>query len=524
MGTGNALMIVRETERKYESVEPPGAELIAALAAAAGGPGPAAPTRIDLSATYWDTADLRLLRSRLTLRRRVGGADAGWHLKLPAGADSREEVRRPLGRNRKPPAPLVALSRAAHRDAPLQPVAEIDAVRQEWTLTDAQGETVATVTDDRVTARILGAGSAGGTTVDTEPLEWAEIEVELAGAGTPEVLDRIEDVLLRAGVHRSAAPSKLSRVLAERVPPAPPRPVAGPDATAGQVLLAYVAEQAETIRATDPQVRRDTPEGVHDMRVACRRMRSSFQSFRPLLDRGRTDDLVVELRWLAGELGGARDLEVQEARIVADVAALPPELALGPVAAQTTRFFATRRASATATATAALDSDRYLALLDALDELLADPPLTDDAARPAVEVLPGLIGTAVRRARKHLRTAHAHPPGHERDLELHEMRKAGKRLRYAAEVSAPALGKTAKRLVDAVKELQELLGEHQDSYVARGLLRELGAVAAIEGGNGFAFGWLLRDEQARAEGVEADVDVAWKKVRRRARALPAHST
>ena len=255
------------------------------------------------------------------------------------------------------------------------------------------------------------------------------------------------------------------------------------------------------------------------MRVACRRMRSTFQSFRALLDRSRTDDLVVELRWLAGELGGARDLEVQEARIVADVAALPPELALGPVAAQTTRFFATRRASAAATATAALDSDRYLALLDAVDALLADPPLTDDAARPAVEILPELIGAAVRRTRKHLRAAHAHPPGHERDLELHEMRKAGKRLRYAAEVSEPALGAEAKRLVKAVKELQELLGEHQDSYVARGLLRELGAVAAIEGGNGFAFGWLLRDEQARAEGVEADVDVAWTKVRKRARAV-----
>ena len=249
VGTGNASMTVRETERKYESAEPPGAELIAALAAATGGAAPAAPTRIDLSATYWDTADLRLLRSRLTLRRRVGGDDAGWHLKLPAGADSRDEVRRPLGRARKPPAPLVALSRAAHRDAPLRPVVELDTVRQEWTLTDAQGEAVATVTDDRVTARTLGAGSDGGTAVDTEPLEWAEIEVELAGQGTPEVLDRIEDALLRAGVHRSASASKLGRVLAERVPPGPPRPVASPDATAGEVVLAYVAEQAETIRA-----------------------------------------------------------------------------------------------------------------------------------------------------------------------------------------------------------------------------------------------------------------------------------
>jgi CHAD domain-containing protein len=519
VGNGNAPQIVRETERKYESAEAPGAELIAELAAAAGGAAPAAPARHELSATYYDTADLRLLRSKLTLRRRVGGDDAGWHLKLPAGADSRDEVRRPLGRARKPPQPLVALSRAAHRDAPLEPVAELDTVRNEWTLTDSHGEVVATVTDDRVTARILGAGAGGGTSVDTEPLEWAEIEVELTGQGTVELLDRIDEALQRAGVHRSASSSKLGRVLADRIPPVPPRPEASTDATAGDVVLAYVTEQAETIRATDPRVRRDAPDGVHAMRVACRRMRSTFQSFRALLDRNHTDDLVAELRWLAGELGGARDLEVQEARITAAVAALPRELAMGPVAAQTTRFFATRRASAGATATAALDSDRYLALLDAVDALLAHPPLTDEAAGPAVEVLPGLIGKATKRAAKHLKAAHAHPAGHERDLELHEMRKAGKRLRYAAEVSEPALGKKAKRLVKAVKELQELLGEHQDSYVARDLLRELGAAAAAEGANGFAYGWLLRDEQARAEGVEADVDDAWATVKRRAAAV-----
>ena len=99
------------------------------------------------------------------------------------------------------------------------------------------------------------------------------------------------------------------------------------------------------------------------------------------------------------------------------------------------------------------------------------------------------------------------------------MRKAGKRLRYAAEVSAPALGNKAKRLVDAVKDLQELLGEHQDSYVARGLLRELGAAAATEGGNGFAFGWLLRDEQARAERAEADLDDAYATLRAQARTV-----
>jgi CHAD domain-containing protein len=99
------------------------------------------------------------------------------------------------------------------------------------------------------------------------------------------------------------------------------------------------------------------------------------------------------------------------------------------------------------------------------------------------------------------------------------MRKAAKRLRYATEVAAPALGTNAKRLVKRVKEVQELLGEHQDSVVARGLLRELGAAASAEGGNGFAFGWLLRDEQARAEQVEANLDDAYARLRARARTV-----
>jgi CHAD domain-containing protein len=507
---------VRETERKYESAEPVGAELAAELAAAVGGTVSGPPAEFALSATYYDTADLRLLRSKLTLRRRRGGSDDGWHLKLPAGSDSRDEVRLPLGRYRKPPAKLVALTRAAHRGAALLPVVELTTVRREWTLADADGLAVATITDDRVTGRTLEKGVGGRTGVDTEATAWAEIEVELAEHGTPDALDRIDEALGRAGALRSTSPSKLSRVLGDRLPPAPARPVADGDATAGDVVLAYLWEQADAIRATDPQVRQEAAEGVHDMRVACRRMRSTLQSFRALLDRSRTDDLVVELRWLAGELGGARDLEVQEERIGAAVAALPPELVLGPATAQTTRFFTARRTAAGATAAAALDSDRYVALLDAIDTLLADPPLTAAAAGPAGDVLPALVGKALRRTRKAYRAARAHPSGPDRDEQLHEMRKSAKRLRYAAEAATPALP-PAKRLVKKVKAVQELLGEHQDSVVARGLLRELGAAAGAEGGNGFAFGWLLRDEVARAERVEADLVGAWAALRRQAR-------
>ena len=508
---------VRETERKYESDGPLDAALIAELATATAGapdrdaPTPREPTEFALSATYYDTADLRLARSGLTLRRRRGGSDDGWHLKLPAGADSRDEVRLPLGQARKPPGQLIALTRAAHRGAPLGPVVELAPLRRERPLTDAERNAVAPVPDDRVTGRTLGA--------ETGATSWAEIEVELAGQGTPDVLDRIEAVLGRSGVRRSASASKLGRVLADRIPPAPARPAAGEDAAAGNVVLAYLWEQADAIRMADPRIRRDVPDSVHAMRVACRRMRSTLQSFRTLLDRERTDGVVAELRWLAGELGGARDLEVQEERIGRAVATLPPEIALGPIAAQVVRFFARRRQEAGATASAALDGDRYLVLLDTVDALLAAPPLTEAAANPARTELSALVRKALRRTGKALRAADALPPGHDRDEHLHEMRKAAKRLRYATEAIRPVRGRQAKRLVKQVKAVQELLGEHQDSAVARGLLRELGAAAPAEGGNGFGFGWLMRDEQARAERVEAQLDSAWATLRRRARAL-----
>jgi inorganic triphosphatase YgiF len=190
---------VRETERKY-SGEPIDADLAAALATVAAeatngsaGP-PREPVECALSAVYFDTEDLRLARSGITLRRRTGGNDDGWHLKLPAGPDARDEVRLPPEGLGAPPAPLVALTRAAHRGAPLVPVVELDTARREWMLADGDGRALATVTDDRVTGQTLSA--------PTSLTRWEEIEVELAEHGTPEVLDRIEQALLDAGAHR----------------------------------------------------------------------------------------------------------------------------------------------------------------------------------------------------------------------------------------------------------------------------------------------------------------------------------
>src|SRR5450755_4535379 len=104
---------VTETERKYELG--PDARLPSLLDL----PQVARESELDeqtLEAEYYDTADLRLVRAGVTLRRRRGGSDAGWHLKLPVDADSRREIRLPLGRTgRRVPAELATLVRALAR-------------------------------------------------------------------------------------------------------------------------------------------------------------------------------------------------------------------------------------------------------------------------------------------------------------------------------------------------------------------------------------------------------------------------
>src|ERR1700704_5270029 len=116
-----------ETERKYE------AEADAVLPELAGLPHVAVesdPEEFRLTADYFDTDDLRLLRAGITLRRRRGGDDDGWHLKLPAGPDSRTELQVPLRRGAAVPAELSRLIRAHSRTAALRPVARIATVRR----------------------------------------------------------------------------------------------------------------------------------------------------------------------------------------------------------------------------------------------------------------------------------------------------------------------------------------------------------------------------------------------------------
>jgi len=494
----------RETERKFEAIEE--VELLDS-ARSLGFDTAIGPEDQDLEAVYFDTADLRLIRAGVTLRRRQGGSDAGWHLKLPGGKDSRDELRLPLGRSpRRPPTELVALTRVYTRGATLAPVAELNTRRRRWVLADADGRSLAELVDDQVTARTMGE--------QTTTVSWREVEVELGEHGQLKLLDRIERRLLKVGAQRAGYSSKLGRLLADRMPPPVITPSADRARSAGELVLAYLGAQAQQLRRYDPLVRQDVPDAVHQMRVAARRMRSALQSFPRIIDRDQTRELTAELKWVAGELGGARDTEVMAQRFAAILAEFPDELKLGPVEAAFTRSFARRQADARDVALAALDSDRYLALHDRIDALLADPPVTARATYKAKCELPTSVRRAYHRVESRVADADRQPPGEDRGLALHEMRKAAKRLRYAVEAVQPTLGKPAARLRKRLKAVQELLGEHQDTAVSRPVLRQLAAQTHLDGGNGFTYGLMYAAEAARAEQAKNDLPSAWMRMRK----------
>jgi inorganic triphosphatase YgiF len=196
-----------ETEQKYDA----GPDF--ALPDLRGLAGHARPTgrhRYYLSATYFDTDELDLIKNKLTLRRRVGGSDEGWHLKRPAGTDTRQEVREPLSSSDAGtvPAGLAAEVADAAAGRPLHPVAILDTERTVVLLTGEAGEPLAEVADDLVTASRLDQPGS-------EPMRWREIEVEAAegNADAPAVLEAVGRELLKAGATRSTSSSKLGRVL-----------------------------------------------------------------------------------------------------------------------------------------------------------------------------------------------------------------------------------------------------------------------------------------------------------------------
>ena len=393
------------------------------------------------------------------------------------------------------PAALVREVRAIAGDRPLVPIATLHTTRIERRLLDADGNALAAIADDTVHGQRLTGAAAEEST-------WREVEVELLD-GDRAVLDDVSGRLRAAGLTPSRSSSKLARVLGdfgEVQPPAVPEALSRPRrATAGAVVLAYLQEHVDRLVTCDRGVRSDQTGAVHDMRVATRRLRSTLATYRSLLDREQTDPIRAELKWLGEALGRPRDAEVLRQRMLDLVAAQPDEPDLGPVGSRIDSELDARHRLALVDLQKVLDGDRYFRLLNALDDLLARPPLTARAGKPARKQLPALVGHVARRVDRAARAVADDQTPTARDRGLHEVRKCAKRARYAAESAIPVAGKPARRLATRMESLQNVLGEHQDSVTAQALLLELTMADRLSAENGFAFGLLYAQERARAD-------------------------
>jgi CHAD domain-containing protein len=249
--------------------------------------------------------------------------------------------------------------------------------------------------------------------------------------------------------------------------------------------------------------------------VATRRLRSALTTFKPLFASDVVRPLRGELKWLAGELGAARDAEVMRDRVKKAVLdesdAIEPNLAAAAIAEQE---LGQTYKTAHDRVLAELDGERYHQIIHALDALVATPPFTERAAVPAGKALPPLVARGFARVVELVDGAAARPPGAEREELLHDARKAAKASRYAGESVDRVFGRDATAFAEAMEAVQEALGEHQDSVLTRQRLRDL-ARHAPSTQTAFLYGRLDALEEARAEHSRQRFDKAWKTARRK---------
>jgi CHAD domain-containing protein len=439
---------------------------------------------VSLSSRYLDTEGRDLLRHGVTLRLSSGDAEASWQLKVRDEA-ARTEVRAtPEGNQRLVPRQLRDVVFGISGGAPLVSVAVLDTNRTITRVVDAAEQVLVEIDDDHVT----GTVAANGSGVDSRSMQWREVEVEV-GTVDERLISAAGQWLIAADATPAASVTKLAQLLGDDVPAAAPHQDAR---TVGALVSDYLQTQYRALIAGDLALRRGQDE-IHATRVATRRFRSVLRVFADLFDPEQASALDRELAWYAGLLGAVRDREVLGRHLRQTLASLPAEVDAGPAGARLEDHLAGQQGDAKRALLRQMRSKRYLALLATLHTWQQRPALTEAAARPSHDVgayLDRTSHTLVRRLRQARRPAAT-------DEALHRARKAGKRVRYAAELAVPAVGNPARRAVKRATKLQDVFGEHQDSIIASDLLLRLAGDTHTPPSTAFTLGVLYTCEQQR---------------------------
>ena len=455
----------------------------------------------EMAATYYDTPTLSLARWSATLRWRDEHPVAMWTVKLPARADesilSRQELNF-VGPATRMPNEAAELVRVFRRGHSLDVVANLHTARTETPLL-IDGLTIATVCDDLV------SGDGGGN----GPVSFREIEVELApGVHAESMLSAINRRLIKAGCRvEEPALAKVIRVLG--TPAESPPDIVVTDVTRrasiSELVTSVLSGSVAQLIRHDPGTRTGgDPEDLHQFRVAGRRLRSDLGTFSSLLDPAWTRPLRDDLKWIGNQAGVVRDADVLHARLDGRFAELVP------VDAATSRRLLGRlekeRANARSGLLDALSTDRYDALIEALISSAHEPRFVEDhptfAGRAARGVVSDLVAKRWRRLHHDSRALVPDSP----DEDLHEVRILAKRCRYAAEAASKVCGRDARRFGKAIADVQQVLGNHQDTVVAETWLR---AAAKAIPSTGLVAGLAIAQERSERATHRQEFASAW---------------
>ena len=461
----------------------------------------------ELDATYYDTADLELARWGVTLRHRGGESGRPWTLKLPEHLSSHLIAREELsfdGPMDAAPDEACDLVRGFTRGRPLIGVARLHTTRVPVRVQDADGQTLVEIVDDSV--------SVFAGTCESDHFREVEVEVEADTPGSRAALKSVVVALVDAGCRTERALPKLVRALGRRAQE-PPSVVVVPvdqQASTAELIGHVTASSVIQILMNDPGVRlgRD-PEAVHRYRVAARRLRSDLRTFARFLDEDATSSLRDELSWLGSAVGPVRDLDVLRARFVDHSRALS-DLDQPAVSEILSRVSASRF-DARHGMLEALRSERYDRVLRALVEISSRPPVGADSSQRAIRPATTSAKRLVKRRWSQLAAAVEAAGEDPSDEELHRIRIAAKRCRYAAEAVAPVVGRQASQFAAGVEEVQTVLGDYHDTVVAEAWLRDA-AVHLVD--CRIAIGGFVAIERRERAGLREAWPAAWHRASR----------
>lgn len=451
-------------------------------------PGESLPPRL-FTSTYFDTADFRLARLGVILRRKAEQKRVTWQLKLPRQT-ARLEVEVASGRP-SPPAQFEDLLFALLRREPLTAIAKLQ-TRRSGIRVQHDDKPIAGVVIDRV--RILNARRVAG--------HLSEITVELR-SGKGKDLTAIVKTLREAGAHDGDSRPAVFQALNLNVSePCLPETTPFPER-----LKTILQKQLRDILLHDPGTRLGKdPEELHQMRVGLRRFRALLRAAMVLLEPEWYASLQEELRWVGAMLGTVRDQDVLLDRLYTEAHVLPP--AERKIFERLLTTFETHRSQARVQLLDALRSDRYLDLLSRLERAVQAPALRDAPESSLVQL--------AAQEFKQLIKAGKHGKADLSDHDMHQLRIRTKRTRYAAELALETMGKPAIRFVRQTKRNQDLLGDHQDAVVTEERLRQL--LQTTRGvKTSFAIGQIVERLRARRRRTKAMFPREWAKLKKRGR-------